>query len=168
MTTARCPCAKSVSGEYPGVGRIHPPPVLFFSCLILAALTQHFWPLAIADYSFRAGMAVGAFILLLAAALASWAIVAMKRRRTPIEPGRIPAGLVTTGPFRLTRNPLYLALLLVLTALAVMGNSLWLLLGAGALLLLLDRLVVVREEAVIQRAFGSEYSAYVAQVRRWL
>ncbi len=107
-------------------------------------------------------------MLLLAAALASWAIVAMKRRRTPIEPGRIPAGLVTTGPFRLTRNPLYLALLLVLTALAVMGNSLWLLLGAGALLLLLDRLVVVREEAVIQRAFGSEYSAYVAQVRRWL
>ncbi len=150
------------------MGRIHPPPVLFFSCLILAALAQHFWPLAIADYSFRSGLAVGAFTLLLAATLASWGIFEMKRRRTPIEPGRIPAGLVTTGPFRLTRNPLYLALLLVLTALAVMGNSMWLLLGAGALLLLLDRFVVVREEAVIQRAFGSEYSAYVARVRRWL
>lgn len=92
----------------------------------------------------------------------------MKRCRTPIEPGQIPARLVTTGPFRFTRNPLYLALLLVLTALAVMGNSLWLALGTGVLLLLLDRLVIVREEAVIRRTFGSEYSSYVARVRRWL
>jgi protein-S-isoprenylcysteine O-methyltransferase Ste14 len=150
------------------VGRIHPPPVLFFTCLILATLAQHFWPLSIADYSFRSGMTVGAFTLLLAATLAAWGIFEMKLRRTPIEPGQIPAHLVTTGPFRFTRNPLYLALLLVFTALAVMGNSLWLLLGTGALLLLLDRLVVVREEAAIKHAFGSEYSAYVARVRRWL
>jgi protein-S-isoprenylcysteine O-methyltransferase Ste14 len=114
------------------------------------------------------GMVVGSITLLLATALASWGILEMKGRRTPIQPGQIPTRLVTTGPFRFTRNPLYLALLLVLVALAVMANSLWLVLGTGALLLSLDRLVVVREEALIQRTFDSEYSAYAAHVRRWL
>ena len=92
----------------------------------------------------------------------------MKRLKTPIQPGQIPARLVTTGPFRFTRNPLYVALLLVLTALAIMENSLWLAFGTGALWLLLDRLVVVREEVQIRQTFGSEYSAYAARVRRWL
>jgi protein-S-isoprenylcysteine O-methyltransferase Ste14 len=148
--------------------RVVPPPVLFFGCLLLSALMQYVRPLSIAAYSFTVGMVIGSSALLLAAALAAWGIWEMKRLGTAIEPGRIPARLVTTGPFRFTRNPLYLALLLVFTGLAIMSNSLWLALGVGVLLLLLDRLVVVREEAAIQRAFGSEYSAYVAHVRRWL
>jgi protein-S-isoprenylcysteine O-methyltransferase Ste14 len=128
---------------------------------------QHVRPRCIAGYSFGAGMAAGSGALLLAVALAAWGIWEMKRHRTPIEPGQIPARLVTTGPFRFSRNPLYLALLLVLAGLAVMGNSLWLGLGTGVLLLLLDRLVVRREEAAIRRTFGPEYSAYVTRVRRW-
>ena len=137
-------------------------------CLILSALAQHFWPLSIADYSFLTGMTVGVVTLLLAVTVASWGILEMKRLKTPIQPGQIPARLVTTGPFRFTRNPLYVALLLVLTALAIMENSLWLAFGTGALWLLLDRLVVVREEVQIRQTFGSEYSAYAARVRRWL
>ncbi len=113
-------------------------------------------------------MGVGSITLLLAVSLASWGIIEMKNRKTPIKPDQIPIRLVTTGPFRFTRNPLYLALLLVLASLAVMGNSLWLAVATASLLLLLDRFVMVREEAVIQRAFGSEYSAYVVRVRRWL
>ena len=110
----------------------------------------------------------GAGTLLLAVTVASWGILELKRLKTTIQPGKIPARLVTTGPFRFTRNPLYVALLLVLTALALLGNSLWLAFGTGALWLLLDRLVVVREELQIRQSFGSEYLAYAARVRRWL
>jgi len=150
------------------VGKVTRPPVLFFACLILGALLQYLWPLSIANYSFATGMVAGSIALFLAAALASWGIWKMKRHCTPIEPGRTPVRLVTTGPFRFSRNPLYLALLLVHSAFAIMSNSLWLALGTGVLLVLLDRLVVVREEATIQNAFGTEYSNYVARVRRWL
>ena len=148
--------------------RVVPPVVFFFLCLLPGAFLQHVRPRAIAGYSFAAGMAAGFTALLLAVALAAWGIREMRRLDTTILPGRIPARLVTTGPFRFTRNPLYLALLLVLAGLAIMGNSRWLALGAGALLLLLDRLVVIREEAMIRRAFGAEYAVYVARVRRWL
>ncbi len=113
-------------------------------------------------------MIAGSFTLLVAVSLASWGIVEMKMRQTPIKPGLCPTRLVTTGPFRFTRNPLYLALLLVLAAIAIIKNSMWLVLGTGALLLLLDRYIVIREEAAIANAFGAEYSAYVARVRRWL
>lgn len=150
------------------VRRVIPPPVLFFVCLILGMFLQHVRPLPIAGYSFGAGIAVGTVALVLAVVLAAGGIREMRRHGTPIEPGRIPARLVTSGPFRFSRNPLYVALLLVLAGIAIMGNSLWLAAGTGALFLLLDRLVVVREEAMIQKAFGPEYSNYAARVRRWL
>jgi protein-S-isoprenylcysteine O-methyltransferase Ste14 len=162
----------SVQSVACGVGkekdRVIPPPVLLIGCLLLSALMQHVRPWSIADYSFAAGMVIGSSALLLAAVLAAWGIWVMKRHGTAIEPGRIPTRLVTTGPFRFTRNPLYLALLLVFTGLAIMTNSMWLALGVGGLLLLLDRLVVAREEGVLTRAFGAEFSAYLARVRRWV
>ena len=131
-------------------------------------LMQSLWPAEIADYSFVTGMAIGSVALLLAGTLAGWGIWEMKRLSTSIEPGKTPARLVTSGPFRFSRNPLYLALLLILTGIAVMSNSMWLAFGVGVLRLLLDRLVVAREETMIKRTFGVEYSVYIARVRRWL
>lgn len=150
------------------MGKGLPPIVYFFACLALGALLHYYRPLAIADYSFLAGMVTGLMALLLATSLAAWGIREMRRLGTPIEPGLIPVRLVTSGPFRFTRNPLYVAQLLVLAGLATMVNSAWLAFGTGVLLLLLDRLVVAREEAVNTRTFGTQFTAYASRVRRWL
>lgn len=121
-----------------------------------------------ASYTFAVGVAVGVTGFVTAAAIGAWAMSEMKRQQTTVEPGHTPSRLVTTGPFRFSRNPLYLSLLFIAAGLAIAANSLWFALAALLLFLLLDRLVVRGEEAMIGRAFGDEYVRYRSHVRRWL
>lgn len=72
------------------------------------------------------------------------------------------------GPFRFTRNPLYLSLACVLLAAALWWNSLWLLAAVPAWILAMNLLVVRPEEAYLAARFGAAYEAYRARVRRWL
>ncbi|HSP16128.1 MAG TPA: isoprenylcysteine carboxylmethyltransferase family protein [Thermoanaerobaculia bacterium] len=144
------------------------PPILFFACLIVGGLLHLSWPFEIAPYSFEAGLIAGGACVCAAAALGALTIREMKRHETSLEPGQVPARLVTSGPFRFTRNPLYLAQLLFLAGIALAVNSAWFLVAAMVQLVLLDRLIVVREEAVIRQKFGTEYVSYVARVRRWI
>jgi protein-S-isoprenylcysteine O-methyltransferase Ste14 len=75
---------------------------------------------------------------------------------------------VDGGPFRLSRNPIYVALVASLMALAISFDSLWYLLAALTLLLVLDLGVVRAEERYLGERFGAPYAAYRARVRRWL
>ena len=104
--------------------------------------------------------AIGAALGAAGIALAVWSVYALSR-----FDGRRP---VQRGPFRFSRHPMYLAMLLVLTA-AGAGAAEWVVLGAVPVLaVLLDRLVVRPEEAELVGAFGDAYSAYARSVRRWL
>ncbi|HVM45875.1 MAG TPA: isoprenylcysteine carboxylmethyltransferase family protein, partial [Candidatus Thermoplasmatota archaeon] len=76
--------------------------------------------------------------------------------------------IVTHGAYRYTRNPMYLGFALATLGLAILADSAWALLAAPAGLVLVDRLVVVREERYLERKFGEEYLAYKRRVRRWL
>jgi protein-S-isoprenylcysteine O-methyltransferase Ste14 len=111
---------------------------------------------------------IGGLCIVIAVALGAWAIAEMKRHETTIHPGETPAHLVTSGPFRFTRNPLYLTHLFFIAGMALAVNSIWFLGGVVVQLLLLDRLVIVREEAIIRSRFGDEYAQYVRSVRRWI
>jgi protein-S-isoprenylcysteine O-methyltransferase Ste14 len=84
-----------------------------------------------------------------------------------VEPGHVPTALVTEGPYRFTRNPLYLGQLLFLLGLGITAFP-WLLLGAGVQALLLDRVVIPPEERRIAEHFGAAYEAYRHRVRRWI
>jgi protein-S-isoprenylcysteine O-methyltransferase Ste14 len=144
------------------------PPLLFLACISAGGLLQWFRPLPIAPFSFRAGMIAGWTLLIIAATMGGLALRELRRHHTSAEPGREPHQLVMSGPYRLTRNPLYVCQLLVAASFAMMFNSLWLVAAIPLLLLLLDRLVVVREEAVLLRLFPEDYAAYKARVRRWI
>lgn len=144
------------------------PPLLFLVCLIAGAVLQYIKPVPIGPYAFGLGMVVGLLLLLAATGIAAAALREMKQHGTTVEPGGEPTYLVTTGPFRFTRNPLYVSLLTIVVAIAVMMNTVWLLVAAVVLLLLLDRLVVRREEAVMNRRFPDAYAIYKSRVRRWL
>ncbi|MEO8034758.1 MAG: isoprenylcysteine carboxylmethyltransferase family protein [Acidobacteriota bacterium] len=148
--------------------RLFPPPAIFLACIAAGALAQRFRPWLIAPYSFQRGLVFNAVAVLPALFIAGWAMIELRRHHTTIEPGHTPAHLVTSGPFRFTRNPLYLALLLISLGTALAVNSIWLLLTSVLLFVLLDRLVVVREERTIDEAFGDGYRSYVKRVRRWL
>ena len=145
-----------------------PPPVYFLACLIVGSVLQYVHPLRLGPYSFRAGAIAGVIVLALAATMGMSAALLMMRRRTPIEPWKDPVHLVTSGPFRVSRNPLYLTLTMVLIAVSIIANSIWLLIAGAVLLLLLDRVIVRREERVLHQVFGDEYRSYKSRVRRWI
>ena len=150
-------------------GRVIPPPVYTMVCIALGALAERFFPFptGLSGYDdLRAG--AGALGLGAAGLLALWSIVVMTRQRTTVEPGRVPSKLVTSGPFRVSRNPIYLAFVMICASIGAIVDSAWLLLAALLLLVLLDRLIIVREEEVIAGVFGDEYAAYRSRVRRWL
>jgi protein-S-isoprenylcysteine O-methyltransferase Ste14 len=76
--------------------------------------------------------------------------------------------IVDTGPYRFTRNPIYLSMMLGLVSLAIAFDSLWLLVTLVPFFLVIRYGVVVREEAYLERKFGEVYRRYRARVRRWL
>lgn len=93
---------------------------------------------------------------------------AMTRAGTTTKPYTRPTALVTSGPFRLSRNPFYIGLLLFFGGLLLMLSMDWLLLVMPLYWLALDRLVVPQEEAALDKAFGQDWRAYAARTRRWL
>lgn len=84
------------------------------------------------------------------------------------RPARRPPALVTAGPYRFTRNPIYIGFVLVYFGLSIVLTSVWILLLLFPVLLILQRGVVQREEAYLERKFGDAYRAYAERVPRWL
>ena len=92
----------------------------------------------------------------------------MKRAGTNVRPDRPSLAIVTDGPFRYSRNPLYLAGLGLYVAVALLVNTLWPFALLPVMLLILDRGIVRREERYLEAKFGGPYRAYRARVRRWI
>ncbi len=103
-----------------------------------------------------------------AVALAGWALLAFRRARTSLHPHAEPTALVTTGPYRLSRNPMYLALLLLLCAWGMALGSLAALAGPPLFVLAITRMFIRREESRLASQFGEAYGAYRRHVRRWI
>ena len=92
----------------------------------------------------------------------------MRRAQTPVDPYSPSTAIVVEGPYRYTRNPLYLALTLFYLALASIVNSVWPLLLLPLVLLVIQRGVIAREERYLEQKFGEQYLRYKSRVRRWL
>ena len=144
------------------------PPVIAFASLVAGLAAHRFVPVSLGLPSFEVGMGIGCAVLLAGVAVAWAALSELRAHKTTAEPGQRPTALVMSGIFSFTRNPLYLTLLLVLLSVAVMADSLWLVVSAGLLWLTLDRVVVRAEEKLLEEAFLEEYVAYKRRVRRWV
>lgn len=93
---------------------------------------------------------------------------ALTRAGTPVRPNQPTTAIVTDGPYRYTRNPLYLALTGVYTGISLIVNALWPLVLLVAVLFVIQWGVVAREERYLEGKFGESYLAYKRRVRRWL
>ena len=111
---------------------------------------------------------IGGLVFALGAALLLWASATMTGAGSNVPTSRPTIVIVETGPYRLTRNPIYLGFMLGLIGLALGFNSLWLLIAAAVFALVIRYGVVAREEAYLERKFGDVYRGYKAHVRRWL
>jgi protein-S-isoprenylcysteine O-methyltransferase Ste14 len=142
-------------------------PPLYFASAILAMVALHF-VLPIARVIPWPWTLLGAGPVLAGIGLAIWAEHEFKRAGTAVRPFAPSSALVEDGPFRFTRNPMYLGMLLVLAGLFLLLGTLGPLLVPPILVWLLQRRFVVPEETHMERHFGARYEDYRRRVRRWL
>jgi protein-S-isoprenylcysteine O-methyltransferase Ste14 len=152
------------SADSPGV--LVFPPLLFGGMLAIGLLLHWLQPMPLLPPLIARLLGLG--LLVLSGATARSAEQAMKRAGTNIRPDQPTLAIVTDGPFRFTRNPLYLAGIGLYSSLALLVNTAWPLVLLIPLLLVLDWGVVRREERYLEAKFGEPYRAYRARVRRWL
>lgn len=143
-----------------------PPPVYFLGALGLQFLARTDLPLVTwsLPYSRPASTALGALALV----WIGWAFTRFRASETPVDPFAQPVALIREGPYRFSRNPLYLGLTLLLVAHAVRTQALGPFLVVPLFVLVVQRRFVVPEERRLADAFGAEYEAYRRSVRRWL
>lgn len=151
-------------------GLIMPPPLFLLIALVVAVVLDR-----VTGLSFLAAPGldspqswVGAAIFVAAIALPVSGFRTFQRAGTNVNPFQPALKLVTTGPYRFTRNPMYLGMVLFLVGMSLMFSIEWGLLLTPVLWLAYDRLVVAREEAYLSRKFGEPYREFLGRTRRWL
>ncbi len=98
----------------------------------------------------------------------AWALSAIWGNRTTVNPYKAASSLVTSGPFRYSRNPIYVSDWLIYAGVTLLMQSLWPLLLAPLVWGLMRYFVITHEETHLQAKFGDTYRAYAARVRRWI
>ncbi len=110
----------------------------------------------------------GAAIVGFGIVVIAWAVRTMERAGTSPDAALHPTALVTRGPFRFSRNPIYVGFLLIYAGGGLLLNSLWIVLLAAAVVAGLTQAIIVRDEHLLEKRIGDEYRTYRAKVRRWL
>lgn len=152
------------SAEDRGPGVRIPPPMLVGATILLAWGLVRLAPVPLGP---PAG-ALGNAVLVLGLAWIGWAILAMARAGTDPRPDKPDSALIESGPFRWSRNPIYLGFLLVTAGFALRWGDLWGWLAVCASYALLEKLVIAKEEAYMTARFGAAYERYRGRVQRWL
>lgn len=156
-----------VDPDSPGVAV--PPPLIFLAAMAAGhLLIGGGWDAVLPPIAEPWRWCGGGSALLAGCALMAPAARAFLRAGTGLPPNRPATRLVTTGLYRLGRNPIYLGMALAALGIAVLVASPGALAGALAAILIVDRWVIGREEAYLAKKFGADYAAYRARVRRWL
>ena len=143
-------------------------PPLAWGLAVIAGLALN-WPvpLPFLPADLPAGW-LGAMVFVFALALVTWAIVTITRAGSNVPTNLPTTTIVASGPYRFTRNPIYLGMFLGLVGLAIAFDNLWLLMVLVPFALVVRYGVVAREEAYLERRFGDVYRGYRSHVRRWL
>ena len=143
------------------------PPLVWALAAIAGLMLNWLMPLPFVPAALPAGW-LGGTVSVLALALFAWAITTITRAGSNVPTNRPTVSIVDTGPYRFTRNPIYLGMMLGLVGLAIAFDSLWLLVTLVPFALVIRYGVIAREEAYLERKFGDIYRRYRARVRRWL
>jgi len=155
----------SPKGETAGV--VVPPPLLYVGGFLVGLALDWLLPLGRLPRS-RFLMAVGIALLLVQLPLGVAAFRAMRRAGTQVNPYKPTTAMVTSGVFRISRNPIYLSFTLLYLGLVLLLGTVWPLCLLVPVLVVMQRGVILREEQYLEARFGEAYRRYRERVRRWL
>ncbi|HSM42204.1 MAG TPA: isoprenylcysteine carboxylmethyltransferase family protein [Afifellaceae bacterium] len=149
--------------------RVFPPAVPLVAVLTGVGLNR-IWPVALdlplptLARHWIGGLVVVGSIL----GLGLWSVILMRRSGQSENPWKPTTAIVARGPYRITRNPMYLQMVLVCIGMAVLLGNLWILFLTPVCAWVLHRFAILPEEKYLERKFGDAYRAYEARVRRWI
>lgn len=149
------------------------PPAVFFLPMVLAVAFHYLvWPLGFSlpqALGGRTAQAVGgALVLLIGLGLPGLALAQFRKTGQKVDVGQPTTSIIRTGPYRFSRNPMYLGAMLVHLGIGLGTGSIWVLAMLGPAFVVAHMLAIIPEEMYLARKFGDEYRAYKASVRRWL
>ena len=142
------------------------PPLLLGLALILGFLLRWIVPLSFLPNGFAT--ALGSVVVAVAFGFFLWAVFTLVSGGASIPTSEPTDAIVIRGPFRFSRNPIYLAMVLLQVGVGIWTDSLWFIVFAFVLAVLLWWGVISREERYLERKFGNEYLLYKNKVRRWI
>lgn len=147
-------------------GVIAPPPFIYLGGLILGLFIQKQLPFRLSWRKRRPFL--GTLLITAGFMLGFTSFRTMRGAGTTPDPRQPVTTIVTSGPFQLSRNPIYLSMALMYSGIAVLTNALWPMLLLPFVLGIMNRGVIDREERYLERKFGERYMEYKQSVRRWL
>ena len=142
------------------------PPTYFLICLVMAFILNFLFPglkIILVPYNF-----FGIPLIFLGITVAIWADQLFKRKKTTVKPFEESSVLVTKGPFRFSRHPMYLGFVLVLFGLALGLGNVIVFLSPIAMFIVFELLFIPHEEKSLEETFGKDYLEYKKRVRKWL
>jgi len=144
------------------------PLLLFIICTASGILMEYQFPNSFLRDEVTIRLVTGLILIIVSGLIALSSIVSLVRNHTPFDPARPTVRIVQDGVFRFSRNPMYLSLLVLQGGAAFLTASIWLLVAAAGLFVLLSVYAVRPEEKYLMKKFGDEYRAYCNSVRRWI
>ena len=147
-------------------GVTFPPPFIFLGAILVAVGIQFFYPVPLIENYFR--YVVGAILIVPPLGLLVWADRTFGAAGTAVPPWKPSTTIVSSGPYRFTRNPMYLSASFMQAGIAFLVNSAWMLILLAPVLIIVRYAVIAREERYLEAKFGDGYRQYRKQVRRWL
>lgn len=142
------------------------PPLFLIAAILLEWLLHRYYP--VAEIISSAYRNVGFILIGAGIVLGVWAFAALQRHKTAVHPRGVPTALVTGGPYRISRNPMYFGALLITLGSAVAFGTFSALLVPILYLFSIQYLVIPFEEEMLRAAFQMQYQEYKKRVRRWI
>lgn len=152
--------------DHPGI--FFPPPLLYVALFFIAPVLQRSIPISISFFETTIAAIAGMVCFLAGGVFMFPAVVQFKKAKTTLLTIKPVTHLQTSGVYKFTRNPMYLALLLFYVAFAFWFGNWWTLLLVPLLILMVNMLIIRREESYLERSFGATYLNYKHKVGRWL
>lgn len=140
------------------------PPLVYAGSILAGALLTWLWPL---PFALPAAAAAGAAMVLASMLLFLSSARALRAAGTPVPGNRPTTNIVRTGPFRFSRNPIYLSFFVLQLGIALWIGSIWMLATLLPAAAVVARVVVRREERYLESRFAQQYASYRDSVRRW-
>jgi protein-S-isoprenylcysteine O-methyltransferase Ste14 len=158
----------SEGGDQPEGIALPLPPLIYLGFLFLGLAANLIRPLPLSSPETTLVLFLGIGVVACGLAFGAWALWVMWRTGVSAVPGREPTRLVSDGPFRFSRNPIYISLAVMYTGLSVALNTFWPLALLIFAIATVDRMIILQEEKFLEKKFGQEYLSYKLKVRRWI